>query len=177
VDDLCRWSDAHSSRTSAAGIDAGGVARSRYAASTIATYRASLAGLRRQRDTLLAKPRTRLQEEELARLNNLIAHREHVVAEADREDAERAMAEQTEQVALTALEREFAELPDKQLQELVDGAAFLLLIDAARQYGLVTGGPEVDVERCDAALRVGRQRGLAPRDATELAKEFLETGE
>jgi hypothetical protein len=141
---------------------------SRYAASTIQVYRSSLAGLRRQRDALLAQPnRGRVQQEDLERLHNLIAHREAVVAEADREAAERLAAEQAERATLAALEAEFAALPDAALQDLVDGAAFLLLLDSARQYGLVTGGPEVDFERCDAVLRVGRQRGLAPRDAKE----------
>jgi hypothetical protein len=108
-----------------------------------------------------------VQQEDLERLHNLIAHREAVVAEADREAAERLAAEQAERATLAALEAEFAALPDAALQDLVDGAAFLLLLDSARQYGLVTGGPEVDFERCDAVLRVGRQRGLAPRDAKE----------
>lgn len=53
-------------------------------------------------------------------------------------------------------------------QEAVDGAKGLLLLDSARQYGLVTGGPEVDVDRCEKILQAGRRRGVRPApDAAE----------
>jgi hypothetical protein len=42
-------------------------------------------------------------------------------------------------------------------------AEVMLDIDAARQYGLITGGPEVNVARCVDVLRRGRQRGIVPR--------------
>ena len=48
-------------------------------------------------------------------------------------------------------------------QDLVNAAEFLLLVDSARQYGLVTGGPEADVERCILILEEGRRRGVTPR--------------
>jgi hypothetical protein len=42
-------------------------------------------------------------------------------------------------------------------QEAVDTAHFLLLLDSARQYGLVEGGPAVDIERCEAILKRGAE--------------------
>ena len=53
-------------------------------------------------------------------------------------------------------------------QDAVDSAHVLLLIDSARKYGLVTGGPEADIERCEQMIRDGRARGVVPRpDAVE----------
>ena len=48
-------------------------------------------------------------------------------------------------------------------QDLVDSAHALLTIDSCRQYGLVTGGPECDVERCRKVLEEGRAGGFSPR--------------
>jgi len=39
-----------------------------------------------------------------------------------------------------------------------------LLLDSARQYGLVTGGPEIDVERCEEILTLGKARGIEPKE-------------
>jgi hypothetical protein len=47
-------------------------------------------------------------------------------------------------------------------QEAVDAACFLLLIDSARQYGLITGGPTVNVSRCEDILERGRKQGVVP---------------
>jgi len=47
-------------------------------------------------------------------------------------------------------------------QAAVDSADFLLLLDSARQYGLVTGGPIVDVARCHEIIRRGADRGVFP---------------
>lgn len=44
-------------------------------------------------------------------------------------------------------------------QIAVDAAWALLLLDAARQYGLVTGGPAANVDRCAAILAEGKRRG------------------
>lgn len=49
-------------------------------------------------------------------------------------------------------------------QEAVNGARLLLLVDAMRQYGLVTGGPKPNVARCDEILRRGRRKGYAPQE-------------
>lgn len=48
-------------------------------------------------------------------------------------------------------------------QDAVDAAHVLLLVDSARQYGLITGGPKVNVERAVQLLRHGKQRGIHPR--------------
>lgn len=54
----------------------------------------------------------------------------------------------------------------KEWQEAVDLAHFHLLLESARQYGLVEGGPCVNVERCEQLLAGGRQLGLTPRQVT-----------
>jgi len=40
-----------------------------------------------------------------------------------------------------------------------------LLLDAARQYGLVVGGPAVNVDRCHALLARGAALGYVPTQA------------
>jgi hypothetical protein len=53
-------------------------------------------------------------------------------------------------------------------QEAVDCAEGLLALDSARQYGLIAGGPEVNVDRCLEILRAGFERGIKPsEDAVE----------
>jgi hypothetical protein len=57
-------------------------------------------------------------------------------------------------------------------QEAVDLAEFLLTLDSARQYGLVTGGPTVNVDRCAQLLEEGAARGITPSsDAAERLTE------
>ncbi len=46
--------------------------------------------------------------------------------------------------------------------DAVDTAHALLLLDASRQYGLLTGGPSVNIDRCDAILKAGAVRGIHP---------------
>jgi len=48
-------------------------------------------------------------------------------------------------------------------QGAVDAANVLLLLDSARAYGLVTGGPDVDVARCESILAQGKNVGYKPR--------------
>ncbi len=53
-------------------------------------------------------------------------------------------------------------------QEAIDTAEVLVRLDAARQYGLVTGGPAVNVSRCEELLRRGEALGYTPTaDAVE----------
>ena len=53
-------------------------------------------------------------------------------------------------------------------QNAADAAYALLAIDAARQYGLVRGGPTVSVERCGELLERARREGIKPAsDAVE----------
>lgn len=62
-------------------------------------------------------------------------------------------------------------------QVLVDGAEGALALDSARKFGLVTGGPEVNIERCEQILREGLSHGYRPstdaieRFASGLTKE------
>jgi len=47
-------------------------------------------------------------------------------------------------------------------QAAVDADDFLLLVDSAQQYGLITGGEGVNVERCVALLERGADQGIFP---------------
>ena len=54
-------------------------------------------------------------------------------------------------------------------QSAVDAAEGLLLLESARAYGFVTGGPGIDVVRCEEILRRGALRGFTPHEhAAEL---------
>ncbi len=52
---------------------------------------------------------------------------------------------------------------EKEWQEAVDSACFWLLLESARLYGLVMGGPPVNVERCEEILKEGKKRGIFPQ--------------
>ena len=57
-------------------------------------------------------------------------------------------------------------------QEAVDCAHAAMTLHAARLYGLVTGGPDVNVDRCAEILRRAREFKIVPRpDAVD---RFLE---
>lgn len=56
-------------------------------------------------------------------------------------------------------------------RDAVDAAQGALHLDAARQFGLVTGGPVVNVERCLDILSRGRALGYLPRP--EAVEEFI----
>lgn len=47
-------------------------------------------------------------------------------------------------------------------QEAVDAADALLHIHSAEAYGLITGAPTVNVERCEQLLEAARRRGVTP---------------
>jgi hypothetical protein len=53
-------------------------------------------------------------------------------------------------------------------QAAVTGAYHCLQLDSARQYGLVEGGPEINVERCEQLLEEGKRRGVLP-DRSKIA--------
>lgn len=59
----------------------------------------------------------------------------------------------------------------QQWQIAVDGAHACLLIESARLYGLVSGGPEVNVERCERIVRGGKMRGIVP--AANCVEQFI----
>jgi len=54
-------------------------------------------------------------------------------------------------------------------QEAADLAHVYLLIDSARKYGLINGGPKrIDLDRCEKLLKRAKNRGIVPRpDAVE----------
>lgn len=55
-------------------------------------------------------------------------------------------------------------------QEAINAAHVLTLIHAARLYGLITGGPEINLASCEEILSRGRMLGYAPdADAIEKA--------
>lgn len=49
-------------------------------------------------------------------------------------------------------------------QDAADAAHVLLSLDAARQYGLIEGGPECNQERCAEILRLAKRRGITPSE-------------
>lgn len=57
-------------------------------------------------------------------------------------------------------------------QEAVDGASGCLALEAARLYGLVTGGPKVDVARCEEILALGAELGVTP--AAHATERFMD---
>lgn len=67
----------------------------------------------------------------------------------------------------------FATLGDAELRDAADLAAGLLVIDDARLYGLMRGGPDIDRARCEAALAMAAERGYVP-DAVQARKAAVE---
>lgn len=51
---------------------------------------------------------------------------------------------------------------DVQWQEAVDAAHALLLVESARAYGLLVGGPTAHVDRCREILERGLALGIKP---------------
>lgn len=48
-------------------------------------------------------------------------------------------------------------------QEAVDGAEIMLMVESAKAYGLVEGGPAANVQRCEELLREGKRRAIYPQ--------------
>lgn len=53
-----------------------------------------------------------------------------------------------------------SDLTDDELRDAAVQASALILIQSAKDYGFVTGGPEIDVDRCEEAIAAARERGL-----------------
>lgn len=63
----------------------------------------------------------------------------------------------------------------EQWREAVDAAAASRMIADCKMYGLLEGGPEIDVARCDSLLERGAARGVRPSgSAAKLAVEYVE---
>lgn len=59
--------------------------------------------------------------------------------------------------------------------EAVNAAAFFLLLNDCKLYGLIEGGPQVDVARCEEILEQGRNRKfpVLPMEPAELVKRYI----
>ena len=55
-------------------------------------------------------------------------------------------------------------------QLVVDLAESYLRVDSARQYGLISGGPGVNVARCQDLLQRGKALGWVPRTGAVRAR-------
>jgi hypothetical protein len=53
-------------------------------------------------------------------------------------------------------------ITDHDWQLAVDAAHALSSIEAAREYGLIIGGPTIDLVRCAEILQEGATRGITP---------------
>lgn len=59
-------------------------------------------------------------------------------------------------------------------QAAVNAATALRLIADCRMYGLIEGGPSIDVDRCDEIVDLGNARGVQPSaPALDLALEYI----
>lgn len=56
-------------------------------------------------------------------------------------------------------------------QEAADAAHGALALDAARTYGFVSGGPKVDIVRCEEILRRAATLGITP--AADAIERFI----
>lgn len=65
---------------------------------------------------------------------------------------------------------------DQEWQQVVNNIEVLELIDSARSYGLIKGGPEINRERCDELMAKAREKGIfVNRDAvTHTIAEMME---
>jgi len=61
----------------------------------------------------------------------------------------------------------------QQWQEAVTSAHHFLLLDAARQYGLIEGGPRVNLDRCKSLIKQARKKKIQPDSSEEALKAFL----
>ena len=58
-------------------------------------------------------------------------------------------------------------------QEAVNAAEFALLADSAKQYGLIEGGQDFNIERCEEILKAGRKLGYRPDPPDALCRRFI----
>jgi hypothetical protein len=63
---------------------------------------------------------------------------------------------------------------DREWQDAVDAAKGALALESARTYGLVTGGPDVDVRRCNVILGRGASRRPPVLPSADAVERFLE---
>ena len=51
---------------------------------------------------------------------------------------------------------------NQEWHEAVDAAKGALVLESARMYGLVRGGPKVNIARCEEILLLGKKKGFQP---------------
>ena len=56
----------------------------------------------------------------------------------------------------------------REWQAAVDAAEWALVVDSCRQYGLIEGGPDIDVDRCLLILERAKMRGITPAKVESL---------
>ena len=62
-------------------------------------------------------------------------------------------------------------------QQAVDAAEAWIVFDSAKEYGLITGGPKIDVARCKELLARGKRLGIYPEGRVlQLVTELKEQG-
>jgi hypothetical protein len=76
---------------------------------------------------------------------------------------QRGQAAQAAVDALTEGQRRDPQTP-AEWQDAVNAAEACLLLDSARLYGFVTGGPGVNIARCEQILEGGRARQIRSTD-------------
>ena len=56
----------------------------------------------------------------------------------------------------------------RELQAAADAAEWALAVDSCRQFGLIEGGPEINVDRCLLILERAKTRGITPAKVESL---------
>lgn len=76
---------------------------------------------------------------------------------------------------MTTTLQEVEQLPDDELRDIALTAEACITLEAARLYGFITGGPGIDVERCEAVAAIAVARGLkwTRADIDERAARFV----
>lgn len=54
-------------------------------------------------------------------------------------------------------------ITDEDWRDTVDLAKACLILEDAQARGLILGGPQINVARCDELLAAGKERGFEPR--------------
>lgn len=62
------------------------------------------------------------------------------------------------------MKKEFLNAPKEERQDLVNGAQFLLEIDACRQYGLIKTDMVINQDKCLEMLALGKEYGVLPQE-------------
>ena len=64
-------------------------------------------------------------------------------------------------------------LTSPEWQEAVDSAAFFRALEDSKMYGLIQGGPIVNLRRCNELLERGAELGYRPAPLNDLIDRYL----